>query len=163
MQFFKHDTDMISDNKIQQLIISCGSIAYGVYCLAVEKIGSAVDENNIDCKLPMAARIIAHDLWEDEQVVVSVLEKAIELGLLEGEAKGTVYCKKILSRLNTGDVSNAQLRNAINKAKKGQKTPETYQEIVKKNLDENQEIVKKNLDENQSQVEFLGVNSLFSA
>lgn len=152
MQFFKHDTDMISDNKIQQLIISCGSVAYGIYCLAVEKIGNAVDEKNIDCALPMAAKIIAHDLWEDESKVVSVLEKAIDLGLLEGDAKGTIYCKKILTRLNTGDVSNQQLRSAINKAKKEQKTLESGKTVSNGNLDENQAEIKENIDNRQENI-----------
>lgn len=121
MQFFKHDTNMIGDNKLQRLIMSCGGIAYAVYNVAIEEIGRAINENNQDCGLPTAARIIAHDLWENEDKVKEVLKNAIELGLLEGDENGTIYCKKILTRINVSDVSNVQLRNAISSAKKGLK------------------------------------------
>lgn len=128
MQWFKHDTDAITDAKIKKLVIRYGADGYAIYFHCIELIAGSVSEHNITFELEHDAEIIADNLKIQGTSDTSAVDRVnqimryiISLGLFE-ENNGHIFCFKILKRLDTSMTSNPRMRGIITSAKKNHDT-----------------------------------------
>ena len=128
MQWFKHDTDAITDAKIKKLIMRYGADGYAVYFHCIELIAGSVSEHNITFELEHDAEIIADNLKIQGTSDTSAVDRVnqimryiVSLGLFE-ENNGHIFCFKILKRLDTSMTSNPRMRGIITSAKKNHDT-----------------------------------------
>ena len=124
MQWFKHDTDAITDAKIKKLIMRFGADGYAIYFHCIELIAGSVSEHNITFELEHDAEIIADNLKIQGTSDTSAVDRVnqimryiVSLGLFE-ESNGHIFCFKILKRLDTSMTSNQKMREIITSAKK---------------------------------------------
>ena len=120
MDFLKISTNMFEDPKIKVLRKKYGRDGYFVYQHSLYLIAQSITSKNTSCELPYAAESISFDLGMEQSEVEKILATCIELRLLEGDAKGTVSCLKILSRLDMNTVSK-EMRVMIANAREHQK------------------------------------------
>lgn len=120
MDFLKISTNMFEDPKIKVLRKKYGRDGYFVYQHSLYLISQSITSKNTSCELPYAAESISFDLGMEQTEVEKILATCIELRLLEGDAKGTVSCLKILSRLDMNTVSK-EMRVMIANARERQK------------------------------------------
>ena len=111
---------MFEDPKIKVLRKKYGRDGYFVYQHSLYLIAQSITSKNTSCELPYAAESISFDLGMEQTEVEKILATCIELRLLEGDAKGTVSCLKILSRLDMNTVSK-EMRVMIANARERQK------------------------------------------
>ena len=128
MQWFKHDTDAITDAKIKKLIMRYGADGYAIYFHCIELIAGSVSEHNITFELEHDAEIIADNLKIQGTSDTSAVDRVnqimryiVSLGLFE-ENNGHIFCFKILKRLDTSMTSNPKMREIITSAKKSHDT-----------------------------------------
>ena len=128
MQWFKHDTDAITDAKIKKLIMRFGADGYAIYFHCIELIAGSVSEHNITFELEHDAEIIADNLKIQGTSDTSAVDRVnqimryiVSLGLFE-ENNGHIFCFKILKRLDTSMTSNPKMREIITSAKKSHDT-----------------------------------------
>jgi len=124
MQWFKHDTDAITDAKIKKLIMRFGADGYAIYFHCIELIAGSVSDHNITFELEHDAEIIADNLKIQGTSDTSAVDRVnqimryiVSLGLFE-ENNGHIFCFKILKRLDTSMTSNPKMREIITSAKK---------------------------------------------
>ena len=115
MDFLKISTNMFEDPKIKVLRKKYGRDGYFVYQHSLYLIAQSITSKNTSCELPYAAESISFDLGMEQTEVEKILATCIELRLLEGDAKGTVSCLKILSRLDMNTVSKKAVKQAVKK------------------------------------------------
>lgn len=120
MDFLKISTNIFEDSKIKVLRKKYGRDGYFVYQHSLYLIAQSITSKNTACELPYAAESISFDFGMEQSEVEKILATCIELHLLEGDAKGTVSCLKILSRLDMNTVSK-EMRVMIANAKEHQK------------------------------------------
>lgn len=123
MQWFKHDTDAITDAKIKKLIMRFGADGYAIYFHCIELIVGNVSEQNITFELEHDAEIIADNLkikgtsdTSPVDRVNQIMRYIVSLGLFD-ESNGHIFCYKILKRLDSSMTSNAKMRTIISNAK----------------------------------------------
>jgi len=124
MNWFKHDTNAVTDAKIKKLILKYGAEGYAIYFHCIELIASDISETNINFCLEHDSEIIADNLkikGTAEQSGINKVEEImrylIELKLFE-ERNNIIYCFKLLKRLDTSMTSNVKFRSIIKNAKK---------------------------------------------
>ncbi len=116
MQWFKHDSNANTDDKLQNLLLDYGLEGYGLYWYCLELIVNRVDKDNINFELKHDARIIAKNTGSTVQKVEEMMRKFVELGLFENN-NGYISCLKLLKRMDTSMTSNQFMREIIVKAK----------------------------------------------
>jgi hypothetical protein len=116
MQWFKHDSNANSDDKLQNLLLDYGLEGYGLYWYCLELIVNKIDENNLTFELRHDARIIARNTGCTVQKVEEMMRKLIDLGLFENDG-GRITCLKLRSRLDKSMTSNSYIRNLITNLK----------------------------------------------
>lgn len=120
MDFLKISTNIFEDPKIKVLRKKYGRDGYFVYQHSLYLIAQSITSKNTACELPYAAESISFDFGMEQSEVEKILATCIELNLLEGDAKSTVSCLKILSRLDMNTVSK-EMRVMIANAREHQK------------------------------------------
>ncbi len=120
MDFLKISTNIFEDPKIKVLRKKYGRDGYFVYQHSLYLIAQSITSKNTACELPYAAESISFDFGMEQSEVEKILATCIELHLLEGDAKSTVSCLKILSRLDMNTVSK-EMRVMIANAREHQK------------------------------------------
>lgn len=120
MDFLKISTNIFEDPKIKVLRKKYGRDGYFVYQHSLYLIAQSITSKNTACELPYAAESISFDFGMEQSEVEEILATCIELNLLEGDAKSTVSCLKILSRLDMNTVSK-EMRVMIANAREHQK------------------------------------------
>lgn len=128
MKWFKHDTDATTDAKVKKLLIKYGVTGYAIYFHCLELIAGDISETNITFELEHDAEIIADDLRihgtagkSGIDIVNEIMLYIIHLNLFQS-SNGTIYCFKLLKRLNTSMTSNEKMRNMITEAKQSHDT-----------------------------------------
>ena len=117
MQWFKHESNANSDDKLQNVLLDYGLEGYGLYWYCLELIVNRVDKDNITFELKHDARIIAKNTGCSVQKVEEMMKRFIELGLFEA-SEGNITCLKILKRMDSSMTSNQFMRDLISKANK---------------------------------------------
>jgi hypothetical protein len=124
MQWFKHDTDSITDAKIKKLIFRFGAEGYAIYFHCLELIAGNVNDNNITFNLEHDAEIIADNLKIKGESDLSAIDKVnnimsyiVQLGLFQ-EHNDHIFCFKMIKRMDQSMTSNSRLRDMIGNAKK---------------------------------------------
>lgn len=120
MDFLKISTNIFEDPKIKVLRKKYGRDGYFVYQHSLYLIAQSITSKNTACELPYAAESISFDFGMEQSEVEEILATCVELNLLEGDAKSTVSCLKILSRLDMNTVSK-EMRVMIANAREHQK------------------------------------------
>lgn len=116
MQWFKHDSNANTDDKLQSVLLDYGLEGYGLYWYCLEMIVNRVDKDNINFELKHDARIIARNTGCSPQKVSEMMKHFCDLGLFENN-DGRITCLKIIKRLDTSMTSNKYMRELITKAK----------------------------------------------
>jgi uncharacterized phage protein (TIGR02220 family) len=116
MQWFKHDSNANTDEKLQEVLLDYGLEGYGLYWYCLELIVNRVDKSNITFELKHDARIIARNTGSTQQKVESMMSRFIELGLFENNG-GRITCLKLMKRMDSSMTSNTYMRDLIVKAK----------------------------------------------
>lgn len=116
MQWFKHDSNANSDDKLQNILLDYGLEGYGLYWYCIELIVNRVDKDNITFELKHDARVIARNTGSTPQKVEEMMRRFIDLGLFES-GNGAITCLKLLKRMDTSMTSNQFMREIISKAK----------------------------------------------
>ncbi len=117
MQWFKHESNANSDDKLQNVLLDYGLEGYGLYWYCLELIVNRVDKDNITFELKHDARIIAKNTGCSVQKVEEMMKRFIELGLFEA-SEGNITCLKLLKRMDSSMTSNQFMRDLISKANK---------------------------------------------
>lgn len=97
MKWFKHDSDANTDAKLKRLRMKYGMSGYGLYWYCLELIARNVSQHNLTFELEHDARIVAHDVHLDFELVEEMMRFMIELGLFELSGE-KITCLKMLSR-----------------------------------------------------------------
>ncbi len=116
MQWFKHDSNANTDDKLQNLLLDYGLEGYGLYWYCLELIVNRVDKDNINFELKHDARIIAKNTGSTVQKVEEMMRYFVTVGLFENN-NGFIRCLKLLKRMDTSMTSNKFMREIITKAK----------------------------------------------
>lgn len=116
MQWFKHESNANSDDKLQNILLDYGLEGYGLYWYCLELIVNRVDKDNITFELKHDARIIARNTGSTPQKVEEMMRRFVELGLFES-SDGNITCLKLLKRLDSSMTSNVFMRELIANAK----------------------------------------------
>jgi len=116
MQWFKHDSNANTDDKLQNLLLDYGLEGYGLYWYCLELIVNRVDKDNINFELKHDARIIAKNTGSTVQKVEEMMRYFVTVGLFENN-NGYISCLKLLKRMDTSMTSNQFMREIIVKAK----------------------------------------------
>ena len=116
MQWFKHDSNANTDDKLQSVLLDYGLEGYGLYWYCLEMIVNRVDKDNINFELKHDARIIARNTGCSPQKISEMMKHFCDLGLFENN-DGRITCLKIIKRLDTSMTSNKYMRELITKAK----------------------------------------------
>ena len=123
MKWFKHDTNATTDAKLKKLILRHGAEGYAIYFHCLELIASDISESNITFELEHDSEIIADNLKIKGTPDVSPIDTVnrimldiVDLGLFQ-ESQGSIFCFKLLKRLDKSMTSNAKFREMIDLAK----------------------------------------------
>lgn len=82
MKWFKHDTDMHTDLKIQNLIEKHGAEGYAIFNLCLEMVGKEGTKGKIDGRLRWKQLICKVVGWSDNGKLESIINSMAELGLI---------------------------------------------------------------------------------
>ena len=123
MKWFKHDTNATTDAKLKKLILRHGAEGYAIYFHCLELIASDISESNITFELEHDSEIIADNLKIKGTPDVSPIDTVnrimldiVDLGLFQ-ESQGSIFCFKLLKRLDKSMTSNSKFRDMIDLAK----------------------------------------------
>jgi hypothetical protein len=100
MRWFKHDCDMHTDLKIQNLIEKHGLEGYAIFNLCLELLGKEGSKGKIDGQLRWRQVILKVSGWSDEGRLDKVLETMAEQGLICGKSLkyGHLHIPKFVKR-----------------------------------------------------------------
>ena len=122
MQWFKHDTNALTDAKIKKLVIRHGAVGYAVYFHCLELIAGDISSSNITFDLEHDAEIIADNLkingngsLAGVDIVNRIMATIIDLGLFEASGN-KITCLKMAKRLDSSMTSNHKMREIIKKS-----------------------------------------------
>jgi hypothetical protein len=124
MKWYKHDSDASNDAKVKKLILRHGAEGYAVYFHCLELIAGNVTSKNITFELEHDNEIIADNLkFKGDETesgidkVNRIMKTIIDLNLLT-ENNGSVFCFKLLNRLDETTSKNPQIRALLKDANK---------------------------------------------
>lgn len=116
MEWFKHDSNANTDEKLQEVLLDYGLEGYGLYWYCLELIVNKIDQENFHFELKHDARIIARNTGSTVQRVQEMMRKFVDLGLFENDGN-TITCLKLRARLNKSMTSNPYIRQIITNMK----------------------------------------------
>jgi len=155
MQWFKHDSNANTDDKLQIILLDYGLEGYGLYWYCLELIVNRVDKDNINFELKHDARIIARNTGSTVQKVEEMMKRFVELGLFENN-KGMITCIKLIKRMDSSMTSNSYMRDLITKAKSSHDVIMTQSENVMQEENRREEIrIEKNINKSMTLSEYL--------
>lgn len=123
MNWYKHDTDALSDAKVKKLILKYGTDGYAVYFHCLELIAGDIKETNLTFELEHDSEIIADNLkikgtpqQSGIDRVNEIMRYIVDVGLFD-ESNNKIFCFKLLKRLDLSMTSSTKLRELISFAK----------------------------------------------
>ncbi|MDD4971880.1 MAG: DUF4373 domain-containing protein [Paludibacter sp.] len=149
MQWFKHDSNANTDEKLQSILLDYGLEGYGLYWYCLELIVNRLDKDNINFELKHDARLIARNTGCSIQKVSEMMKTFCDLGLFENN-EGRISCLKLIKRLDTSMTSNIYMRDLIKKSKEHHDAIMTQSENVMQEESRLDEKRLKNTHQNQS-------------
>lgn len=147
MQWFKHDSNANTDDKLQNVLLDYGLEGYGLYWYCLELIVNRVDKDNINFELKHDARIIARNTGSTVTKIEEMMRKFVDLGLFESD-NGMITCLKLMKRMDTSMTSNQFIRDLITKARNSHDGIMMQSEKV---MQEEKRIDKKRIEESRKE------------
>jgi len=145
-----HDTNALSDAKIEKLIMKYGVEGYGLYFACVEIIAGNLTNENITFELEHDAEILGHKFQIDTLKVNDMMGYMIALGLFEiNQITKRVSCEKLAKRISSNLIKNPQLLKIKKEIQEDMRSNEKTQEVMSQTkldyiiLDNNKEKEKK--------------------
>lgn len=105
--YFSHDSNARSDEKLVALRIKHGWLGYGLYWALIEKLRDAT------CyKLKIDYNLLSYDLRTDTSVIKSIIN---DFGLFAFENNECFYSESLLRRMDVKDSKSEKARESANK------------------------------------------------
>ncbi len=134
MKWFKHDTDMHTDIKVQNLVDKCGFEAYGIYNLCLEMVGKEGKRYRLDGRLRWRQLILKVTQWSDEGRLDTIINTMAELRLICPKALkyGNLYIPKMKSRVDEYTQRNIGSKSGVSRDNIGAKNNTTEYNRIEK-------------------------------
>lgn len=114
MKWFKHDTNALSDAKIEKLMMKYGLEGYGFYFACVELIAASLVLDSCEFKLEHDVELLAHKFKKKPEKIQEMLEYCVEIGLLQYDKGSKCFiCLTLAKRLDNTLAQSPEIKNII--------------------------------------------------
>ena len=110
---------------MRKLRRSHGLEGVGLYWMVLELIVADIDAERFTFDLEHDAELIADDAGISREKVEAIMTTMVSLGLFEC-SDGVITCMKLLKRMDSSQVKNADMRKLIQKAKESAPHPSIH-------------------------------------
>ncbi|MEY2702799.1 MAG: hypothetical protein RLY43_1437 [Bacteroidota bacterium] len=112
MKWFKHDSNALTDAKIEKLIAKHSILGYGIYFAIVEIIAQRLESNNPKLEMEHDTELLSFKFHTAEEKINEVINTLINLNLLQKTENG-IACYKLINRLDNTLSQNIEIRKLL--------------------------------------------------
>jgi hypothetical protein len=116
MQWYKHDANATTDDKLRKIILRHGAEGYAIFFHCIELITGDITKENVTFELKHDAEIIADNLkirGTAEEATIDkvnrIMKDLIDLGLFT-QIDDRIFCLKLAKRLDNSIIKSPQLQ-----------------------------------------------------
>jgi hypothetical protein len=116
MQWYKHDANATTDDKLRKIILRHGAEGYAIFFHCIELITGDITKENVTFELKHDAEIIADNLkirGTAEEAAIDkvnrIMKDLIDLGLFT-QIDDRIFCLKLAKRLDNSIIKSPQLQ-----------------------------------------------------